>query len=683
MFYDQLNTSYIYHKNVTDILSSRNITDYLQYLEFQGYTYIQRDFKAVTEEELSTLFTSKSNFFEERQKYMPLYNFTLANGTTSAARHMESQNAPGVSFKAIDKQYDHAGAVNVGSDSSWCSSSRIMHARLSSKSTSDLLCVQNGTLSSSSFFNYGFGESWNLNVSTAPKLDIFKNLEFQLPRTIFFGDFDGDGKDEIGAFLINSTFNGFYIYSVAAPEATPIYYNTSTVAANLVKSNFNSNPAEHGIVVGDYNGDGKDDILFHAWNGTNYLFSNNNYLTGDFTTSQIVPGWCKEGFIRAADFNGDGKDDLLCIKTPADLYLMYSIGDNMFIGASGTAYGELNTLKIASKLAHWADKSSDYNKIKIGDYDGDGLADIWHNQVGFNFILFGSKEHLFESRSPEHSSGHIQMNSLPHWCLSGTISSADINGDGKDDVFCHENGHLLTLLSGNSPQTATYPANIHIRYNTFKLSPLFLKSAQIKTITQTKICDNKARPDDKLECKVSSSLTSRESQTKSQITYQSIENQAQTTFSGLFSAPLSIHDATTPSNTDPYPTTGTHISSGIVNINVQKDGTITTQTSSDEQTVGSSTSIIVKSGECVKISTLVKYAHSIEVPYDASIVVTAKTSDGTSIIGRALIDIVKKQIAGNITETFEQNDSVQATVSGVIKANLAVDSYSLAENCDF
>jgi serralysin len=111
------------------------------------------------------------------------------------------------------------------------------------------------------------------------------------------GNFDQNAGDEL---IWRHADGSFAIWSTAGNALTPVSTDTS------VSSDWSL------AAIGDFNGDGRDDII---WRHTTGVFSEWQAGTaiGSFTQNVYVngtvdPSWTIEG---VGDFNGDGKDDLL------------------------------------------------------------------------------------------------------------------------------------------------------------------------------------------------------------------------------------------------------------------------------------------------------------------------------------------------------------------------------------
>ena len=132
-------------------------------------------------------------------------------------------------------------------------------------------------------------------------------------------------------------------------------------------------PAGHEIVAnGDFNGDGRMDILWSRASDRNLVLWQGN-ATGGFDTIGIGGlsiGWTING---AGDFNADGRSDLL---------LRY--------GTSGglAGYWLMNGANITSASAALAAPVG-HEVVARGDFNGDGRTDVlWSRSSDRNLVLW-------------------------------------------------------------------------------------------------------------------------------------------------------------------------------------------------------------------------------------------------------------------------------------------------------
>ena len=134
------------------------------------------------------------------------------------------------------------------------------------------------------------------------------------------GDFDGDGKSDI-----------LWQYNNAANAADPsngavgiwLMNGTTPVSEVIVQT---PPPSWHAIGTGDFDGDGKSDILWQYNNASSPADPDNGdvavwLMNGTTPTSQVIvqtplPSWHAVG---TGDFNGDGKSDILFQNTNGGL----------------------------------------------------------------------------------------------------------------------------------------------------------------------------------------------------------------------------------------------------------------------------------------------------------------------------------------------------------------------------
>jgi hypothetical protein len=161
----------------------------------------------------------------------------------------------------------------------------------------------------------------------------------------------------------------------------------------------------HIVGTGDFNGDGKSDVLWLNTNNTPAIWEmNGTSIIGSAALPAPPPSWHIAG---TGDFNGDGKSDILWIN------------DN-----NTPAIWEMNGTSIIGAAALPAPPSS-WHIVGTGDFNGDGKSDIlWQNSSGTPAVWEMNGTSIINS---------IALPSPgPAWQLEGT---ADFNGDGKSDLL--------------------------------------------------------------------------------------------------------------------------------------------------------------------------------------------------------------------------------------------------------
>src|SRR5256886_9668123 len=175
------------------------------------------------------------------------------------------------------------------------------------------------------------------------------------------GDFDGDGKADI--LWRNTSTGQNYIYFIDGTSIKPTEGFIRTVADQSWQV----------AGIGDFDGDGKDDILWrNSTTGENYLYPMNGLSikpTEGFMRTVADQSWQVAGI---GDFDGDGKDDILWRNS--------ATGENCIYLMNGTAIRTEGYLRQVADL--------NWKIVGVGDFDGDGKADIlWRNSAtGENYI---------------------------------------------------------------------------------------------------------------------------------------------------------------------------------------------------------------------------------------------------------------------------------------------------------
>lgn len=135
------------------------------------------------------------------------------------------------------------------------------------------------------------------------------------------GDINGDGKNDIVVFR-GAPYNNIAVYTLNNNTFEKIIDWPQNIPGDIGDTSHYS-PVEFPVVMGDFNGDGKSDILLVAL-GKILISTGGVYFTEEFLPSSFVPPtypYLPLQQIVAMDFNGDGKDDILSMKPTKKPYL--------------------------------------------------------------------------------------------------------------------------------------------------------------------------------------------------------------------------------------------------------------------------------------------------------------------------------------------------------------------------
>ncbi|MBF8191784.1 FG-GAP repeat protein, partial [Nonomuraea sp. K274] len=240
-------------------------------------------------------------------------------------------------------------------------------------------------------------------------------------ETPYTGDFDGDGKDDVVAFTHGTSAD--------------VYVATSTGTGFGGGAKWHDFFSPHGEIpaVGDFDGDGKDDIATFTRGNSADVYVATSTGTGfgagvkwhDF----FAPG---VEFPAVGDVDGDGKDDLIVFTqgSTADVYVALS---------TGTSFAP------AVKVHDWF--APGVEQPRVGDFDGDGKADI-------AAFTGGSNADVFVALSDGSGFGGARVWN-EFFAPAGEFPyTGDYDGDGKDDIVTFTRGNTSDVYVSLSDGTA-------------------------------------------------------------------------------------------------------------------------------------------------------------------------------------------------------------------------------------
>ena len=194
---------------------------------------------------------------------------------------------------------------------------------------------------------------WELNGATVSAAALIGGNPGPSWKEIGTGDFNGDGHSDI-------------LWQNASGQAAIWEMNgTNRVAGGSQPVGANPGPSWKEIGTGDFNGDGKSDILWQNANGQAAIWEMNgtNVIGSALVGANPGPSWKEVG---TGDFNGDGKSDIL------------------WQNANGqAAIWEMNGTNVIGSASVGANPGPSWELIGARDVNGDGLSDLlWQNING-------------------------------------------------------------------------------------------------------------------------------------------------------------------------------------------------------------------------------------------------------------------------------------------------------------
>jgi hypothetical protein len=274
------------------------------------------------------------------------------------------------------------------------------------------------------------------NTSTGPgNVTYAAKIDFQTglnPRGISTGDFDGDGKADL--VLTNYGSN-----------TVSVFRNTSTGPGNInfaIKVDFITGTFPDQVSIGDLDQDGKIDLAVANTNSNSVSVFRNvstgpgdiNYDTKvDFTTGTMPYE------VSIGDLDGDGKADLVVENSGSNTL---SVFRNTSTGPGNINYGA--KVDFTTGVLPFG--------LSIGDLDGDGKTDLAVvNETDNTVSIF---------RNTSTGPGNIGYAAKTDFTTGSTpyqVSISDIDGDGKVDLaVTNSTSSTLAILRN----TSTGPGNI-------------------------------------------------------------------------------------------------------------------------------------------------------------------------------------------------------------------------------
>ena len=214
---------------------------------------------------------------------------------------------------------------------------------------------------------------------------------------VMVGDFNGDGRDDI-------------VGRVAHNGDWWVAQSTGSGFTNTKWTRWSTNVTWTDVMVGDFNGDGRDDIVGRVGQNGDWWVAQStgtNYANAKWTRWSTNVTW---NHVMLGDFNGDGRDDIVG--------QVAQNGDWWVAQSTGTNYAN-------TKWTRWSTNVT-WNHVMLGDFNGDGRDDIV-GQVAQNGDWWVAQ-----------STGSNFANAKwTRWSTNVTwtdVMLGDFNGDGRDDI---------------------------------------------------------------------------------------------------------------------------------------------------------------------------------------------------------------------------------------------------------
>jgi hypothetical protein len=244
----------------------------------------------------------------------------------------------------------------------------------------------------------------------------------------------------VGNYTLKATVTGA---GRTAPTGTVSFIDTSSSNALVGTAKLGTgtaalsflNPATPGVghspasvAIGDFNGDGIQDLALTGYSGTVTVLLGNG--DGTFKSSSVVEGGPFQPSIAVGDFNGDGKVDLATVSYfDSTVTVLLGNGDGTFTPTATSPQTGRYPLSLA-----------------VGDFNGDGTPDLAVATGGGQglTVLLGKGDGTFMATATSPQTGNSPA----------FVAVGDFNRDGVPDLaVANEGSNNITVLLGKGDGT--------------------------------------------------------------------------------------------------------------------------------------------------------------------------------------------------------------------------------------
>jgi hypothetical protein len=259
----------------------------------------------------------------------------------------------------------------------------------------------------------------------------------RLPHAVAVGDFNGDGNQDLAT-----------AHNVAPGEVS-VLVGDGTGNFTISDTRGVGNSARE-MAVGDFNGDGNQDLITASFENTGTVSVLRGDGTGKFPTVSTIFTGNNPFAVAVGDFNGDGKQDFVVTDTSTDVVTVHLGNGNGTFGG-GTFF----------------DAGDTPISLVVGDFNGDAKPDLavsGGGAVGTVSVLAGAGDGTFANATPATTFG---IGSNP-----GLLTMGDFNGDGRQDLAATSDQAVgkVSVLVGDGNGAFTSASTPSVDENPFSIA---------------------------------------------------------------------------------------------------------------------------------------------------------------------------------------------------------------------
>ncbi|MDD5397310.1 MAG: FG-GAP-like repeat-containing protein, partial [Candidatus Moranbacteria bacterium] len=295
---------------------------------------------------------------------------------------------------------------------------------------------------------------------------------------IVAGDFNADGKTDlaVGAYGYNSNQGRAYIYETRDSYAWILQKNQSSprilgnVGQEVSITGETGSDFGFSMTSGDFNNDGKTDLIVGAYNysttGRVYVFYDDGSVPITAVTADVViTGEAASSFgyaLIAGDFNADGKTD----------FVVSTISYSTNTGRAYVFYndGSIPTTAATADVTITGEAASNFGySMTSGDFNSDGETDLavgaiaYSSSAGRAYIFYGDG-----SIPTTAATADLIITGETASYFGTSMTSGDFNADGKIDlavgamIYSSNAGRVYIFYNDGSIPTTAATADVII-----------------------------------------------------------------------------------------------------------------------------------------------------------------------------------------------------------------------------